>query len=147
MFNNSILRLKTEQREEEDSKLFCTFTSTKPKPVLGDKVVRGKHRVWAPVWKTGWTGSWSCSWEYKESDETCFASSKAGWKPAQAAVFSANESQVAGTTQPPSCGFNYNWTKLWSLKKQDSSLSSFYSYDARSTKINLWLFGYSHFPH
>lgn len=26
------------------------------------------------------------------------------------------------------------------------SLSSFCSYDAQSTKIDLWLFGYSHFP-
>jgi len=31
MFDNSMLRLKTEPREEEESnKLLCTFTSNKP---------------------------------------------------------------------------------------------------------------------
>lgn len=51
--------------------------------------------------------------EYKESEETCFASSKAGWQPAQASVLSGNESQeaerystlsVALTTTEQSCG-------------------------------------------
>lgn len=38
MFNNSVLRLKTEQREEEEpNKLLCTFTSKKPETVVGEK--------------------------------------------------------------------------------------------------------------
>lgn len=145
MFNNSMLRLKTEQRgKEESNKLLCTLTSMKPKTVLREK---------------RWEGRTEFEHQFEKLAKQDFGHVAESTKRAKRHVSPAAKLDESQHELLRFLQMNPKWLKWQSTlrvaltiteqsleKQEDSSLRSFYSYDAQRTKINLWLFGYSHFP-